>query len=101
MAYLPTAGAKVPQKQHPQGRISLNNGNGPRLRLRLESPNHVWSYDFVAAFTHDGRQLKIVALINEHSHEYLGLHVEPRLVLGITEALAAMITTQQIPAHLR
>ena len=29
------------------------------VRLRPEHANHVWSYDFVSAFTHDGRTLRL------------------------------------------
>ena len=40
-------GLKVPQKQKPRARLWLNDGSC--IRLRPEHPNHVWSYDFVAA----------------------------------------------------
>jgi serine/threonine protein kinase len=46
-------GLKVPQKQKPRGRLWLNDGWC--VRLRPERPNHVWSYDFVSTYTHDGR----------------------------------------------
>jgi hypothetical protein len=41
--------------------------------------NHVWSYDFVAAATHDGRRLKILSLLDEHTRECLALRVERQL----------------------
>ena len=47
-------GLKVPQKQKPRGRLWLNDGSC--VRLRPERRNHVWSYDFVSARTHDGPQ---------------------------------------------
>ena len=46
-------GLKVPHKQRPLGRLWLNDGSC--VRLRPEHINHVWSYDFVTAMTHDGR----------------------------------------------
>ncbi len=49
-------GLKVPQKQRPRGRLWLNDGSC--VRLRPEHENHVWSYDFVSALTHDGRTLR-------------------------------------------
>jgi putative transposase len=49
-------GLKVPQKQRPRGRLWLNDGSC--VRLRPERPRHVWSYDFVAALTHDRHKLK-------------------------------------------
>ena len=46
-------GLKVPKKQKPRGRLWLNDGSC--VRLRPEHANHVWSYDFVSAKTHDRR----------------------------------------------
>src|SRR5260370_31509579 len=46
-------GLRVPAKQKPRRRLWLNDGSC--IRLRPERPNHVWSYDFVEARTHDGR----------------------------------------------
>ena len=52
-------GLKVPQKQRPRGRLWLNDGSC--VRLRPEQENHVWSYDFVRASTHDGRALRLLS----------------------------------------
>ena len=46
-------GLKAPAKQKPRRRLWLNDGSC--IRLRPERRNHVWSYDFVDARTHDGR----------------------------------------------
>lgn len=56
-------GLKVPKKQRPRGRLWLNDGSC--IRLRPERRNHVWSYDFVEAQTHDGRKLRLMTLIDE------------------------------------
>ena len=53
-------GLKVPQKQRPRRRLLLNDGSC--IRLRPERANHVWSYDFVSAMTHDGRTLRMLTL---------------------------------------
>jgi hypothetical protein len=93
-------GLQVPQKQHPRGRRWLTDGSC--VRLQPERPRHVWSYDFVAALTHDGRKLKILTLIDEYTRECLALRVERRLGSNeVIETLAAVMTTQGIPAHLR
>ena len=55
-------GLKVPQKQRPRGRLWLNDGSC--VRLRPVRANHVWSYDFVSVFTHDGRTLLLLTLID-------------------------------------
>ena len=46
-------GLKVPSKQPKKGRLWLNDGSC--IRLRPEYRDHVWSYDFVAARTSDGK----------------------------------------------
>ena len=45
------------------GRLWLNDGSC--VRLRPEHPNHVWSYDFVSARTHDGRTVRMLNLIDD------------------------------------
>jgi transposase InsO family protein len=93
-------GLKVPQKQRPRGRLWLNDGSC--VRLRLERPQPVWSYDFVAALTHDGRKLKILTLIDEYTRECLALRVERRLGSNeVIETLAMAMTTHGIPENLR
>ena len=70
-------GLKVPQKQRARGRLWL--GDGSCVRLRPERANHVWSYDFVKAMTHDGRALRILVVIDEYTRECLALRVARRL----------------------
>jgi putative transposase len=53
-------GLKVPQKQRARGRLWLAEGSC--VRLRPQRANHVWSYDFVKAMTHDGRALRILVV---------------------------------------
>src|SRR5450631_4030017 len=49
-------GLKIPKKQKPRRRLWFNDGSC--VRLRPERANHVWSYDFVSAMTHDGRTIR-------------------------------------------
>jgi putative transposase len=78
----------------------LNHGSC--VWLRPERPDHVWSYDFVAALTPDGRRLKILTLLDEYTRECLALRVERRLGSEeVIETLAAVMITQGIPVHLR
>jgi len=93
-------GLKVPQKQKPRGRLWLNQGSG--VRLRPERPNHVWSYDFVSALTHDGRTLRLLTLIDEFTRECLGIRVARRLgSQEVIETLAEVMVWRGIPEHLR
>ena len=41
------------------------------MRLRAEHKNHVWSYDFVSAKTHDSRTVRMLNLIDEYTRECL------------------------------
>ena len=94
------AGLKVPQQHKPRGRLWLTDGSC--IRLRPERPNHVWSYDFVAATTHDGRRLKILTLLDEYTRECHALRVERQLGRNeVIETLAEAMTMHGIPEHLR
>ena len=93
-------GLKVPKKQKPRGRLWLNDGSC--IRLRPECPNHVWSYDFVTAHTHDGRQIRMLTLIDEFSRECLAIQVARRQNgVSVIETLSDVMVTRGIPEHIR
>jgi putative transposase len=93
-------GLKVPAKQRPRGRLWLEDGSC--MRLRPERANHVWSYDFVSAMTHDGRTLRILTLIDEYTRECLALRVERRLnSWEVIDTLADVMLRRGIPEHIR
>ena len=41
------------------------------IRLPIEFPKHVWSYDFKEDQTDDGRNYRILNVIDEYSRERL------------------------------
>ena len=93
-------GLKVPQKQKPRGRLWLNDG--ACVRLRPVRVNHVWSYDFVSARTHDGRMLRLLVLIDEYTRECLAIRVARRLgSYEVIETLADVMVWRGIPEHIR
>ena len=93
-------GLKVPQKQKPRGRLWLNDGSC--VRLRPERRNHVWSYDFVSARTHDGRSVRLLNLIDEHTRESLLVRAERRWSSSrVISALADVMVMKGVPEHLR
>ena len=93
-------GLKVPQKQRPRGRLGLNDGSC--IRLRPERRNHVWSYDFVEAQTHDGRKVRLMTLIDEFTRECLAIRVARRInSLGVLETMADAMLVRGIPEHIR
>ena len=93
-------GLMVPQKQNPKGRLWLNDGSC--IRLRPERRNHVWSYDFVEAQTHDGRKLRLMTLIDEFSRECLAIRVARKINgLGVLETMAKVMMVRGVPEHIR
>lgn len=70
-------GLKVPRKQRSRGRLCLSDGSC--VWLRPEHINHVWSYNFMTARTHDGRSLSLLTLLDEFSRECLAIRAARRL----------------------
>lgn len=62
-------GLLVPKRQPKRARLWLNDGS--TIRLKPTHKNHVWSYDFVAEQTHDGRSFRILNIIDEFTRECL------------------------------
>ena len=93
-------GLKVPSKQRPRSRLWLNDGSC--IRLRPERRNHVWSYDFVEAQTHDGRKVRLMTLIDEFTRECLAIRVARRInSLGVIETMAEVMLVRGVPEHIR
>ena len=93
-------GLKDPAKQPKRGSIWFNDGSCIRLRPLFK--DHVWSYDFVADRTHDGRPLRILPLINEYSRECLTLEVRRKFKApDVIEVLAGQFLKKGLPGHIR
>ena len=98
--YLAARRTQGAAKQKPRGRLWLNDGSC--IRLRPERPNHVWSYDFVEARTHDGRSLRLLTMIDEFTRECLAIRVARRLNSNhVIETLGDCMLARGIPEHLR
>ena len=93
-------GLKVPKKQPKRGRLWLNDGSC--IRLRPEHKDHVWSYDFVASRTADGRAFKILTILDEYTRECLAILVERRLTSeDVIDQLFNLFILRGIPEHIR
>ena len=93
-------GLKVPKKQPKRRRLWFNDGSCERRRP--EYRNHVWSYDFVMTRTHDGRQVRMLTVIDEFTRECLAIDVERRLNhQNVLERLTALFTERGMPAYIR
>ncbi len=73
-------GLKVPKKQPKRRRLWLNDGSC--IRLRPEHKDHVWSYDFVMAWTANGRVFRILVIIDEYTRECLAMLVARHITSG-------------------
>ena len=93
-------GLKVPRRQPKRGRLWLNDGSC--IRLRPLHKNHVWSYDFVSTRSHDGRSLKLLTVLDEHTRQCLAIKVA-RTMKGheVLEVLTDLFVRHGPPEHLR
>ena len=93
-------GLKVPERQPKRGRLWLNDGSC--IRLRPLYRGHVWSYDFVASRTHDGRALKLLTVLDEHTRECLAIVVARKIrAHDVLEVLADLFVRHGPPEYLR
>ena len=93
-------GLQVPQKQPKRARLWLANGSC--VRTRPEWPNHVWSYDFVADRTQDGRPFRILNILDEYTRECLASVVARRIRShDVLLILADLFLRRGIPTHIR
>lgn len=90
----------MPKKQPKRSRLWLNDGSC--VRQRAEYPNHLWSYDFVFERTHDGRPVRILAIIDEYTRECLTLDVARRMTSeDIIYRLGQLFVEHGVPAFIR
>ncbi len=64
--------------------------------------NHVWSYDFVAERTEDGRQLRLLVVIDEYTRECLAIEVGRSFTArDVIDVLQYLFAVRGTPEHLR
>ncbi len=99
---LPLADAAKAMSSAPQPHRSSPKRKGSRIRHRATHRNHVWSYDFLADRTEDGRQLNLLVVIDEFTRECLAIEVggmfTPRDVILTLQYLFAV---RGAPEHVR
>ena len=70
--------------------------------MRPERPSHVWSYDFVADTTRDGRPFHILNIIDEYTRECLAAYVARRIrSQDVILILADLFLQKGPPEHIR
>ena len=94
-------GLRVPAKRRKRQR--LGDSAVPAARLRAERPNHVWALDFQFDQTADGRVLKLLNIVDEHTREALAIVAARRINADATastlEGIVAVRGTA--PAYIR
>ncbi len=63
---------QVPKDQRKRRRLPGSSANSC-VRHKATHRNHVWSYDFLTDRTEDGRQLKVLVVIDEFTRECLAI----------------------------
>ena len=93
-------GLQVPKKQPKRKRLWLNDGSCIRLRPCWE--NHVWSYDFVMARTHEGKAFRMLTVIDEFTRECLAIEVARKLNSeDVLYRLSRLFVERGVPDHIR
>lgn len=93
-------GLKVPKKQPKRRRLWLADGSC--IRLRPERKDHVWSYDFVAERTSDGRPMRLLNIVDEYSRESLKIRVDRRIkAADVIYELSDLFIERGAPDYLR
>ncbi len=70
-------GLRVPARRRKRQR--LGSSTAPAGRLRADRPDHVWALDFQFDTTTDGRILKLLHVVDEHTREALATEVARRI----------------------
>jgi putative transposase len=92
---------QVPRKQHRRRRLPGGSENSC-VRHRAERKNHVWSYDFVIDQTEDGRQLKLLVVLDEYTRECLAIEVARSFTSDdVVSLLQYLFAVRGVPDYLR
>lgn len=92
---------QVPGKQRKRRRLPGRSENGC-VRHKALYRNHVWSYDFLLDRTEDGRQLKLLVVIDEFTRECLAAEVARTFTArDVMLTLQYLFAVRGAPEHVR
>jgi transposase InsO family protein len=93
-------GLRVPSRRPKRGRLWPNDGSC--VRLRLERPNHVWSYDVVESRTHDeGRSRCSTRSTSSAGSAWRSGSARQLNSTDVIDVLADQFILRGMPAHIR
>jgi putative transposase len=86
-------GLRVPARRRKRQR--LGTSTTPADRLAAEHPDHVWALDYQFDQTTDGRILKLLNVVDEHTREALTITVERRIDADATVAVLDRLVAER------
>ena len=94
-------GLRVPRRRRKRQR--LGESTVPADRLSAEHPDHVWALDFQWDQTADGRNLKLLHVVDEFTREALAIECQRRIDSDHTVAILDRLAAQRgtAPRHVR
>lgn len=93
-------GLKVPVKRHKKRRLGTSE-NGI-VHHRATHKDHVWTWDFVHDRTEDGRAIKWLSIVDEHTRECLALEARRSFKsVDVIDVLKELFLIRGVPQHIR
>jgi putative transposase len=86
-------GLRVPTQRRKRQR--LGTSTTPADRLVAEHPDHVWALDYQFDQTEDGRRLKLLNVVDEHTREALTITVDRRIDADATVAVLDRLVAER------
>jgi putative transposase len=86
-------GLRVPSQRRKRQR--LGSSTIPANRLAAEHPDHVWALDYQFDQTLDGRILKLLNIVDEHTREALTIQVDRRIDADATVAVLERLVAER------
>jgi putative transposase len=85
-------GLRVPTKRRKHRRLGISAT--PANRLAATHPDHVWALDYQFDQTQDGRRLKLLNIVDEHTRQALAIHVDRRVDADATIAVLDRVVVE-------
>jgi putative transposase len=86
-------GLRVPTRRRKRQRLGASTT--PADRLAAEHPDHVWALDYQFDQTLDGRVLKLLNVVDEHTREALAIEVNRRIDADATVTVLDRLVTER------
>jgi putative transposase len=86
-------GLRVPVRRRKRQR--LGTSTTPADRLAAGHPDHVWALDYQFDQTQDGRRLKLLNIVDEHTREALAIQVDRRIDADATVAVLDRLVAER------